>query len=283
MKRPRNNVILTVEDRKCLETIIKSVKSTAFDRLKAQVLLLTDIGEHGPKLSCNDVVEQLKLSPRSIGRIKEAYAQNSSIQDVFRFAGLSDQSKPRSGSEQSFKHKKKKNICYVECDDIEDGDFLFELVKCRVTLTKDERAKLESIIKEGKQTIRKFNRAKILLLADEGSDGPAMSDEGIADKLEVSKSTVQRVRKLLLTKGRIEDVLNFNHQNAGRHRKIDGEVEAVLVAQACSKPPEGRCRWTLRLLADRLVELKIVDSITHGSVGNALKKMNLSLGNVRSG
>jgi transposase len=279
VKRQRNNVKLTLEDRKCLETVAKSNKSTAVDILKAQVLLLTDIGEQGPKFSCNEVLEQLKISSRSVGRIKEAYAQNSSIQDVFRFAGLSDQSNSRCG----LKPKKKKNVCYVECENSEDGDFLFELVKCKVNLTKDERAKLESIIKEGKQTIRKFNRAKILLLADEGSDGPAMSDEEIADKLEVSKSTVQRVRKLLLTKGRIEDVLNFNHQNAGRPRKIDGEVEAVLVAQACSKPPKGRCKWTLRLLADRLVELKTVDSITHGTVGNALKKMNLNLGNARSG
>jgi transposase len=283
LKRRHNNVKLTPQDRKCLESICKSSKSTTFDKLKAQILLLTDISEHGPKLSCKDVVKQLKLSPRSIGRVKEAYAQNFSIQDVFRFAGLSNQSKSRCDDGQSFKHKKKKNICYIESVDSEDDDFLIELVKCKVTLTKDERAKLEAIIKEGKQTIRKFNRAKILLLADEGFDGPAMSDEEIADKLEVSKSTVQRVRRLLLTKGRIEDVLNFNHQNAGRYRKIDGKVEAVLVAQACSKPPEGRCRWTLRLLADRLVELKIVDSITHGSIGNALKKMNLSLGNARNG
>lgn len=282
MKRRRNNVKLTLEERKCLEGVVKANKSTAFDKLKAQVLLLTDIGEYGPKLSCNDVVKQLNVSPRSIGRIKEAYAQNSSIQDVFRFAGLSDQSKPKSDSEQSFKDKKKKNICYVEIENSE-GDFLLELVKCKVTLTKEERAKLESVIKGGKQTIRKFNRAKILLLADEGVDGPALSDEEIANKLEVSMSTVQRVRKLLLTKGQIEDVLNFNHQNAGRPRKIDGEVEAVLMAQACSKPPEGRCKWTLRLLADRLVELKTVDSITHGSIGNALKKMNLNLGSARSG
>src|SRR5207247_10845468 len=100
---------------------------------------------------------------------------------------------------------------------------------------------------------------------------------------EVSKSTVQRVRRLLITEGRLESVLNFNHENAGRSRKIDGSVEAILVAQACSKPPEGRCKWTLRLLADRLVELKVVDSITHGTIGNALKKMNLSLGNGKNG
>ncbi len=283
MKRRRNNIKLTLKDRNCLESIVKSNKNTDFDKLKAQVLLLTDTSEYGPKLSCDDVIERLKLSPRSIGRIKAAYVKNSSIQDVFCFAGLSDQSKPKCDNEHDCKHNKKKNTSYVECENSEDGNFLSELVKCRVNLTKDERASLESIIKEGKQTIRKFNRAKILLLADEGPHGPAMSDESIADKLEVSKSTVQRVRKLLITKGRIEDVLNFNHQNAGRFRKIDGEVEAVLVAQVCSKPPEGRCRWTLRLLADRLVELNVVDSITHGCVGSALKKMNLNLGNVRNG
>lgn len=223
MKRRRNNVKLTLEDRKCLESIVKSNKNTDVDKLKAQVLLLTDISEHGPKLSYNDVVEQLKLSSRSIGRIKAAFAQNSSIKDLFRFAGLSDQSKSRCENEHSFKHRKKRNIRYVEFENGEDGDFLSEFVKCRVTLTKDERAKLESVIKEGKQTLRKFNRAKILLLADEGPDGPAISDEEIADKLDISKSTVENVRRLLLTKGRIEDVLNFNHQNAGRPVKLMGK------------------------------------------------------------
>jgi len=280
-------VLLTVEDRKCLEKILDSAKSTQHDKQKAQVLLLTDVGEYGPKTPPKDVADLVKLSDRSVGRIREAYAESSSIHDVFRFAKLSNQTsgqaKQSRVDDPNHKSSKKKNIKYVEIDDSENESFLIENIKCRVALTKEERNQLNAIIKEGKHSLRKINRAKILLLADEGIEGPAKTDEEIADKLDVSISTVARVRRLLITKGQIDDVLNSNHQNAGRYRKIDGEIEAVLVAQACSKPPEGRCRWTLRLLADRLVELEVVDSITHGSIGNALKKMNLSLGNGKSG
>jgi transposase len=283
VKRRRNDVKLTPEDRKCLETIVKSEKSSNFDKLKAQILLLTDIGEHGQKLSYGDVATQLEVSLRSIGRIKKTYAKNTSIQDLFRFDGLSDQSKPKHDTKQSSNNQKKKIIQYIEMDNTGAGEFLIEHVKCRVNLNKKEREILTSILRQGKHSHRKFNRAKILLLADEGPEGPAKTDQDIADELEVSKSTVQRVRQLLLTEGNLEAVLNFNHGNAGRPRKIDGAVEAILVAQVCSKPPEGRCRWTLRLLADRLVELEVVDSITHGSIGSALKKMNLSLGNGKNG
>jgi transposase len=281
--RRRNNVILTQKERKCLEAIVKSEKSSKFEKLKAQILLLTDISEYGPKLSYEDVATRLEVSSRSIGRIKDAYARNASIQDVFRFPGLSDQSNSSCGKKQTCSSSKKKNIQYVEIGNGEASSFLVEHIKCRVTLSKEDRATLESIINKGKYSHRKFNRAKILLLADEGPEGPAKSDIDIANELNVSKSTVERVRRLLLTERSLETVLNFNHGNAGRPRKIDGKVEATLVAQACSKPPEGRCKWTLRLLADRLVELEVVDSITHGSIGNALKKMNLSLGNERNG
>jgi transposase len=283
MKRNRNDVKLTQEDRKRLDTIIKAAKSSKFDRLKAQVLLLTDIGEHGPKLQCADAAAQLGLSQRSVGRIKEAYAKNNSIQDVFLFAGLSYQSNLTSENKPSNDRQKKKNIQYIEIDNKEAGDFLVEHVKCRVTLSKEERETLKTIIRQGKHSHRKFNRAKILLLADEGPEGPAKTDEEIANELGVSTPTVSRVRRLLVKEGSLEAVLSFNHTNAGRPRKIDGAVEAVLVAQACSKPPEGRCKWTLRLLADRLVELEVVDSITHGSIANALKKTNLSLGNEKNG
>jgi transposase/uncharacterized short protein YbdD (DUF466 family) len=281
MPRPSTNINLTLEDRKILENVVNASKSTLLDKLKANVLLLTDRGDFGPKLSNKEVIAQLKISERSVGRIKQTYAQNASVQDVFRFPGLSDQS--MFIDRQNPDHPKKKSMTYVEYEKNEEYNFLLELVKCKVTLTKEERGKLEAVIKEGKHTLRKFNRAKILLLADEGPYGPAMSDEDISVKLEVSKSTIQRVRKLFITEGRIEDVLNFKHQNAGRPSKIDGKIEAALVAQACSKPPAGRCKWTLRLLADRLVELKIVDSITHGTVCNALKKMKLSLGSAKNG
>ena len=227
------------------------------------------------------------LSSRSVGRIREAYAENSSIEDVFRFAKLSNQSLQRT-SEQSLDSLntssiKKKNAKYVEMDDGTNDSFLIENVKCRVTLSKEERKHLESILKEGKQTARKFNRAKILLLADEGAEGPSMTDKEIADRLDVSVPTVARVRRLLIAKGHIDDVLNSNHCNAGRPPKFDGIVQATLIAQACSTPPKGRCKWTVRLLADRLVELEVIDSISHTAVSTALKKMNLNLGSARSG
>lgn len=278
---------LTTEDRKKLENILKSSKSTRYDKLKAQVLLLTDVGEHGQKNSPKEVEKKLKISPRSIGRIREVYAYKSSVEDVFRFARLSDQTSGQPtefcDNPQNPKSTKKKNVKYVEADDGENEPFLIKNVKCTVTLTNEERERLEAIIKEGKQSARKFNRAKILLLADEGLEGPAMTDEAIAEKLDVSMSTVSRVRKLLITEGQIEDVLNFNHHKAGRPTKIDGKVQATLIAQACSTPPEGRCKWTLRLLAAQLVELEVIDSISPTAIGTALKKMNLNLGSAKSG
>ena len=280
-------VFLTNEDRERLEKIVQSNKSSQHDKLKAQVLLLTDVSDKGLKNSSKDTVIKLGISPRSVSRIREAYAQNSSIEDVFRFVGLSE--KKNIFARESFvdlqnpKLSKKKNTKYVEIDDTENEYFLIENIKCRVTLTKEEREQLESIIKDGKQSIRKFNRAKILLLADEGVFGPAMSDKDIADKLDVSKTTVARVRRLLINQGQVENVLNFNHNKAGRPPKIDGKVQAMLVAQACSTPPEGRCKWTVRLLADQLVALEVVDSISHTAVADALKKMNLNLGSVRNG
>jgi hypothetical protein len=283
MKRSRIHVRLSLQDRKRLEGILNSRTTTRHDKIKAEVILLTDIGEYGPKMSNPDVLSKLNISARSLGRIKEAYSKGSSIEDLFRFTGLSDQTNSSAIAGFDSKHAIKKNTKYVEIGDSSNESFLFEHVKCRVTLTKEEREYLEAIINEGKQTNRKFNRAKILLLADEGSGGPAMTDTEIAEKLDTSVTSVGRVRRLFITQGQVDEVLNFNHRNAGRPPKVDGVTQAVLVAQACSAPPEGRCKWTVRLLADRLVELEVVDCISHTTVANVLKKMNLSLGNVRSG
>lgn len=274
---------LTLEDRKRLETILKSPKSTPNDKQKAEVLLLTDIGEHGPKISPKDAAAKIGLSKRSVGRIREVYSKNSIIDDVFRFAKLSKQVGCRVENSKKSMSSKSKKSRYIEIGDSDNEPILIEKMKCRVTLSKKERELLEAVLREGKQTARKFNRAKILLLADEGVEGPAMTDAEIADKLDVSIATVARVRRLLITKGQINDVLNFNHHNAGRRSKIDGTIQATLVAQACSAPPEGRCKWTVRLLATQLVELEVIDSISHTAVGNALKKMNLSPGNAKNG
>lgn len=286
----RINVRLTKEDRQKLTKIIESNQSSQHERLKARVLLLTDVSEHGQKTRYKNIASvaaELQISSRSVGRIKEAYAKNLSIEDVFRFTALSDQKNAMEATNyigaQKPKTSKKKTAKYVEIDDSESEVFLIENVKCRVTLTKEEREELERVITEGKQSIRKFNRAKILLLADEGLHGPGMTDEEIAHKLDVSMSTVGRVRRLFITKGHLDDVLNFNHERAGRPPKIDGSIQAALVALVCSSPPEGRCKWTVRLLSDKLVALDVVDTISHTAIAKTLKKMNLNLGSEKNG
>ena len=280
-------VQLTQVERKRLQAIINSNKSTLIDKQKAEVLLLTDVGVHGSKISPSNAADKVKLSKRSVGRIREVYAKNSSIDDVFRFSKLSDQAgcqlNKRNDNDQESISSNRKKIRFVEMENSDSEPILVKNIKCKVTLSKKEREQIETILKEGKQSVRKFNRAKILLLADEGIEGPAMTDRDIADKLNVSMSTVARVRELLITEGQIDNVLNFNHNKAGRMPKIDGEVQAALVAQACSSPPEGRCRWTVRLLADRLVELEVIESISHTAIADALKKTNLNLGSGRSG
>ena len=283
MKRSRIHVHLTLQDRQCLEKILNSRTTTRHDKLKAEVILLTDGGEYGPKLSNQDILAKLNISSRSLGRIKQTYSKNSSIEDLFCFTGLSDQSNSSCHVDSIPKLRKQVNSRYVEIDDSSNELFLIQNVKCRVILNNKEREYLEAIIKDGKQSNRKFNRAKILLLADEGIEGPSMIDKDIAEKLDVSLSTVARVRRLFITKENVEAVLNFNHENAGRLPKIDGTVQAALIAQACSKPPEGRCRWTLKLLADRLVELELVDNISPTAIATALKKTNLNLGSEKNG
>jgi hypothetical protein len=280
-------ILLSSQDRERLEKILNSETTTKNDKTKAQALLFADSGEDGGNLSSQEIASQLSFSLRTLTRIKAVYAKNSSIEDIFAFAGLSEGQRKidnlRSAKLKNPSPLKKRRERYIEVDNSSNETFLTEGVKCRVTLNQNERDELEKIIKSGKQTVRKFNRAKILLLADEGSFGPALSDSDISIKLEVSLSTIARVRRLLVTKGKIKDVLNFNHQNAGRAPKLDGVVQANLIALVCGPPPEGKARWTLRLLADRLVELQIVESISHTVVGKALKKMNLSLGKEKNG
>jgi len=145
-----------------------------------------------------------------------------------------------------------------------------------VELTEDERKGLEGIIGKGKAPARKQRVARILLKADQAPQGPGWSDKRIAQALEIGERTVERTRERLVEEG-LEATLKPRPQ-AARFRKIDGEAEARLIAQACSKPPQGRARWTLHLLADRLVELKVVPSVSHETIRQALKKTRSSLG-----
>src|SRR6516225_51527 len=153
--------------------------------------------------------------------------------------------------------------------------------KYRVTLTKEERAELEHLVSVGKAAARKLTHARILLLAD--TAGEERSDDEIVAALGVGICTIGRVRKRLVTEG-LARALNPRPQPARPGKiKIRGNVERKLVQLACSDPPRGRCRWTLHLLADELVVLGLVDSISTETVRQALKKTTSSRGSSRSG
>ena len=147
--------------------------------------------------------------------------------------------------------------------------------KYRVQLSAEEREKLQSVVRKGKAAAYKRLNARMLLKADESEEGPAWKDKDIAEAFEVSIRTVERLRERLCSKG-FENCLE-RAKGAGRKRKLDGKQEAELIVLTCSKPPEGRARWTLRLLADRMVELEYVDEISHETVRRLLKKRNQTL------
>jgi transposase len=142
-----------------------------------------------------------------------------------------------------------------------------------VTLSDEERQRLETLVSQGKAAARKIQRAWILLKADATPAGPAWSDEQIREAFTVSLVTIYRVRQTLVEEG-FEAVLTRASKSRHRQRKLDGEQEAHLIALACSKPPPGRRRWTLRLLADKLVELGHTDRVAAETVRQTLKKTN---------
>ncbi len=147
-----------------------------------------------------------------------------------------------------------------------------------VRLTQHERDQLTKMINSGRGPARMFTRARILLKADQSENAPSWSDEIISEALEVTVQTIERVRKQLVEEG-LDAVLSRREYKQKRSRKkIDGDVEAHLIALVCSKPPEGRARWTLRLLADSVVELGYLDTISHEAVRQSLKKTKLNLG-----
>jgi transposase len=137
-----------------------------------------------------------------------------------------------------------------------------------VSLTDSERASLRAMISSGKGAARRLAHARVLLKADEG-----LADQAIADAVEVSRPTVERVRRRLVEEG-LEAALDPRRPDQAREHRIDGEVEAHLIALACSAPPKGEVRWTLRLLADKLVELEYLPAVSHETVRRALKKTN---------
>ena len=147
-----------------------------------------------------------------------------------------------------------------------------------VRLSTEERETLTKLITSGRGPARMFTRGRILLKADQSDNGPGWPDERISEALDVTVQTIERVRKELVEEG-LEAVLSRHPYNQKVSRKkIDGDVEAHLIALCCSDPPGGRVRWTLRLLADKVVELGYIDSISYEAIRQTLKKTNLNLG-----
>lgn len=152
-----------------------------------------------------------------------------------------------------------------------------------VRLSTDEREILFQLLKEGSASKEKQNRARILLKADCGEEGENWKDPQIAEAFYVSVKTVERVRKSLVEEG-FEDTINRKLLPHGNREKIiQGEEEAYLIALTCSEPPAGHAKWTLSLLADRMVECKYVESVSTNTIGRALKKTNLNLGKKKNG
>jgi DNA-binding transcriptional ArsR family regulator len=148
--------------------------------------------------------------------------------------------------------------------------------KYPVILSETEREELKRLIAAGTAPARKLTHARILLKADQSPEGPGWVDEAIAEAVETSQPTVSRVRKRYFEEG-LEAALNRRPPNREYRRKLDGEQEARLIALACSEPPEGQARWSLRLLADKLVELEIVEEeISYQTVRRTLKKTSSS-------
>ena len=146
-----------------------------------------------------------------------------------------------------------------------------------VTLTLAEREELQSMASTGKAAARKLVRSRILLLADQAEGGPAKSDAEITDFLGCGRATVERVRKQFVEEG-LEATLIPKPTIRTYENRLDGKAEAHLVAIACGAPPQGRARWTLRLLSDRMVGLGYVESVSHETVRQTLKKTNSSRG-----
>jgi transposase len=152
-----------------------------------------------------------------------------------------------------------------------------DMKKYQVTLTMEEREELLTIVHKGKHNAKKIRNANILLNCDEGNYSNKVTNTTITRILNVSPRSIDRVKKVFVEDG-LEIVLEGKPRQRKYNPKIDGDKEAHLIALACSETPEGYARWSLRLLADKMVELKYIESISHEAVRQVLKKTKLSLG-----
>ena len=151
------------------------------------------------------------------------------------------------------------------------------MIRYKIKLTKTEVEELKSIINRGYHTSQTFRTAYILLNCDKGKYSEKVTNEQISKVLKIGMRTIDRVKKKFVEEG-MEATLERRPTSRIYEKKVDGDVEAKLVTLCCSDPPKGRAKWSLRLLADKMVELKYVDSISYVTVRDVLKKTNLSLG-----
>jgi len=151
-----------------------------------------------------------------------------------------------------------------------------------VRLTNEERAELNKMLSNGNVAAKKHKLARVLLRADASLDGMKYTDEAIKDEVEISVKTITRIRKKFIDGG-LEEVFRKKFTPRYSRRKLDGDGEAKLIAICCGEAPEGRASWTLQLLADKIVELNIVESISDDTIQRTLKKTNLSLGKKKNG
>lgn len=153
----------------------------------------------------------------------------------------------------------------------------------RVTLTQQERKQLEALTRRGKTHARKFIHARALLLCDAGDDGPAWNVADVAKALGVTSRTIEHLKKRFVEDGLEAALERKPREKPPREVTFDGAFEARLIAMACSEVPEGHRRWTVRLLADKVVELNIAPSVSHMTVQRVLKKTNLDLTSASTG
>ena len=152
-----------------------------------------------------------------------------------------------------------------------------QMIRYTIKLTKKEVEELMSIVNKGSHTSQAFRTAYILLNCDEGKYSEKVTNEQISKVLKIGMRTIDRVKKKFIEEG-FEACLERRPTTREYERKADGDVEAKLVTLCCSEPPKGFAKWSLRLLADKMIELKYVESISYVTVRTVLKKMNLSLG-----
>lgn len=151
------------------------------------------------------------------------------------------------------------------------------MVRFKVTLTENEREQLKAILGKGKHSSLQFRNACILLNSDESEHGQKVSNEQIAQVLHINTKMVERLKQRFVEEG-FEACIDRKAYRQVKETKVDGDFEAHLVAISCSKAPEGYGRWSLRMLADKMIELKYVESISHETIRQVLKKTKLSRG-----